>query len=413
MMQMIQQISAEQVSQAASSRSGQTAGQTVSGSSAQNADTFRAVVRAAVGSAGKDTEKAGETGGEKKDQDSEEQSAGSLPVQILFPVIVIPFPAAETGAEQQEPTVGVQTNVQTDVSAGLSPPSALASDTSVLQSLQGGEGGGLPEAVPEAVQTAGNTAASVVQTETASVTPAAETAVSVENPLPQPAAVSAEKAPEVSSSEQASISQTPVSDPVSADGRAEIRVSTENTQPQKKEETSGKDNQTAQLSDLYSDGNVVIKVSDAKTTQEPEAVRQVVQAVVQQQKQGKQEFQVELYPQNLGKVSVKLSSENGVLTVEISASNPKTQSLLLSGSDGIRSMLQSSTGKNVNVVQVEQTAGWYTPQNGENSEGGRQDQNEEKRRESGAWRRTQITGADGVGGMDTGKFLSLMQQIAQ
>mgnify|MGYP000978057173 CR=1 FL=1 len=107
------------------------------------------------------------------------------------------------------------------------------------------------------------------------------------------------------------------------------------------------------------------------------------------------------------RVSVELCS------IERISSNPKTQSLLLSGSEDIRSMLQSSTGQNVNLIQAEQSGGWYARQNDGGSGRNQQGSDEQEQRENDAWRKIRNIGTGGVSGMDTGSFLSLMQRAAQ
>jgi flagellar hook-length control protein FliK len=154
----------------------------------------------------------------------------------------------------------------------------------------------------------------------------------------------------------------------------------------------------------FDTGKVVIKVSDASAAHSSQPVfHQVANAVAENLKNGKQEFQVDLYPQSLGKVTVKLTSENGLLTVELAASNPKTQSLLLSNSGDIRSILQSSANQQV-VVQPQQTQPWYGQQQGGHSNAQQQQQ---QQRDGG---REQSDQADVL--FSTGDFLSLLQKVS-
>lgn len=153
-------------------------------------------------------------------------------------------------------------------------------------------------------------------------------------------------------------------------------------------------------------GKVVIKVSDAPAAHSSQPVfHQVANAIWQNMKNGRQEFQVDLYPQSLGKVTVKLTSENGLLTVELAASNPKTQSLLLSNSGDIRSILQSSANQQV-VVQSQQAQPWYGQQQGGHS-GAQQQQQQQGGREQ---RHSQSDQADML--FSAGDFLSLLQKVS-
>ena len=154
-------------------------------------------------------------------------------------------------------------------------------------------------------------------------------------------------------------------------------------------------------------GKVVIKVSDAPAAHSSQPVfHQVANAVAENLKSGKQEFQVDLYPQSLGKVTVKLTSENGLLTVELAASNPKTQSLLLSNSGDIRSILQSSANQQV-VVQSQQAQPWYGQQQGGHSGAQQQQQQQDGGREQ---QHTQSDQADVL--FSAGDFLSLLQKVS-
>ncbi|OCN03146.1 hypothetical protein A7X67_13520 [Clostridium sp. W14A] len=164
---------------------------------------------------------------------------------------------------------------------------------------------------------------------------------------------------------------------------------------------------TDSLSNLYGNGNIVIKVS-GEAAQAPSPVHQVANAAAYQLQSGKNEFQMDLYPQSLGKVSLKMTSQNGLLTVEIAAADPKTQSLLLSGSAEIRTILQASTGQNVQtVIPNQQAAQWYgQPQDGGGGNSGNQGREREKPRKS------RLEGIGSVSSeLSTGDFLTMIQQI--
>lgn len=175
----------------------------------------------------------------------------------------------------------------------------------------------------------------------------------------------------------------------------------------KKEDASSPDASTAaHLSDLYTGDRVVIKVSNDSVAEKVPAARQISEAVVQGLKNGKQQLQVDLYPQSLGKVSVKLVSEGGMLTVELAASNPKTQSLLASNSDEIRSMLQNTTDHNSVQVAVpnqpaQQQQQYAQQQNGYAEQNARQQRQEQQSR----W-----YSSAAAGNISTDDFLSILKQ---
>lgn len=160
---------------------------------------------------------------------------------------------------------------------------------------------------------------------------------------------------------------------------------------------------------LYGDGKVVIKVSGEAAAKETTPVRQVANEAIRQMQQGKTEFQMDLYPKSLGKVSVKLTSQDGLLTVEIAASDPKTQSLLMSGSSEIRSILQASAGQNVQtVIPDRQAQQWYRQDGGD---GGYQENQRQKQDESSRKNRQKRIESVSAN-LSAGDFISMMQKIA-
>lgn len=108
-------------------------------------------------------------------------------------------------------------------------------------------------------------------------------------------------------------------------------------------------------------------------------------------------FRMELFPQDLGKVSVSLKMEQGLLVVDILADSPRTQSLLASGSGEIRSLLESAVGQPVQVTQPPQDAPAYYRQEQESS-GQQQDEQQSQQHQE------QETTED---------FLSVLQQMKE
>lgn len=111
--------------------------------------------------------------------------------------------------------------------------------------------------------------------------------------------------------------------------------------------------------DAYSQGNVVIEVSkEPEQVQQVSVYNQITSTVKASLEEGKKEFVMELNPESLGKVLVKLVSEGGKLTVELAAYNPKTQALLMEGSEEIRNILQAHEQRPV-IVEENQNPQWY------------------------------------------------------
>lgn len=107
----------------------------------------------------------------------------------------------------------------------------------------------------------------------------------------------------------------------------------------------------------YMTGQAVVPVSDESSQLGKSVAVQVSNQIAVNYHKDKTEFQIDLYPETLGKVSVKLSMDNNVLTVKISADDAKTQSLLLSQADRIQTALQDSTSQTVHIVSQDKQ--WY------------------------------------------------------
>lgn len=122
---------------------------------------------------------------------------------------------------------------------------------------------------------------------------------------------------------------------------------------------------------------VVVKISDEATKLEPMTQTQIADEVKMHLTEGKSEFTMQLNPEHLGKVSVKLISENGMLTVELHAENPRTHSLLLSSSDEIQALLQNATNTTTQVIASSQSQGMqqnYTQQEEQQEKASQQQQ---------------------------------------
>lgn len=429
MTQAVSQVSAEQA------YVGQTGKK-----SAPDGGEFRSLIRSAAKSGDKtgSKPKSGEDAVESKDDGKMEplealrQNAAQavvVPVYTDFSTLLQDIPAEKSAAETP---LSVTNAAAADVGAGQTqalsadPPvsgETLPTDAAIpALNAETAQARAVPEQPKESFvspkESSGFADASAVQRKSAVSAQASPERTAQEAHKPtvpgdftsQAGETSLETGAEPSVSERAVLSDVKLSmEQVRQEGKAESGAAGETVRPIKKAEPSEKNTSSGSLSDLYAGGNVVIKISDAKTAQKPSAVRQIAQTVAQQVRQGKQEFQVELYPKSLGKVSVRLSSENGILTVEIAASNPKTQSLLLSGSEDIRSLLQNASGQNVTVTQPEQSGGWYHRQDGGNSGNQRQEREEEKRKGSAS---AQEILSIGAGGMSTDSFLSIMRGLA-
>ncbi|HEX3037484.1 MAG TPA: flagellar hook-length control protein FliK [Oscillospiraceae bacterium] len=165
----------------------------------------------------------------------------------------------------------------------------------------------------------------------------------------------------------------------------------------------------AEYAQLFQNGKVVIPISDSSTNVQKSVPTQLTDTITANLQNGKKEFQVDLFPKDLGKVSVKLASENGVLTVQIMASNPKTQSLLLSGSSEIKSILQATVHQPVQVVDANQNKQAYDEQQHNHSNAQQQQQQEENQHQHRNYHMLYDNDDDSISTVD---FLSVMRQLS-
>ncbi|WP_101696799.1 flagellar hook-length control protein FliK [Clostridium minihomine] len=127
--------------------------------------------------------------------------------------------------------------------------------------------------------------------------------------------------------------------------------------------------------------NLASAVSRAQTTSHVSSgtVSHLTQQLAKNYRAGINQFQMELFPHNLGKVSVSMKVEQGLLVVDILADSPRTQSLLASGSSEIRSLLESAVGQPVQIAQTAQEAPqYYEGQGNQSEEQGQAEQQEQR-----------------------------------
>lgn len=176
------------------------------------------------------------------------------------------------------------------------------------------------------------------------------------------------------------------------------------------EKATANQQNNAEYAQLFQNGKVVIPISDSSTNVQKSVSTQLTDTITANFQNGKKEFQVDLFPKDLGKVSVKLASENGVLTVQIMAANPKTQSLLLSGSSEIKSILQASVHQPVQVVDANQNKQAYNNDQQQNhSNAQQQQQQEEHQHQHRNYRMLYDNNDDSISTVD---FLSVMRQLS-
>ena len=92
-------------------------------------------------------------------------------------------------------------------------------------------------------------------------------------------------------------------------------------------------------------------VQEAAQVNPVEVVRQVVDAVKVIQKESLQSIEVQLNPENLGKLHITVSARNGVLTAEIATQNEQVKRAVESQMSMLKENLESQ-GIKVDAVEI-------------------------------------------------------------
>jgi flagellar hook-length control protein FliK len=85
---------------------------------------------------------------------------------------------------------------------------------------------------------------------------------------------------------------------------------------------------------------------------QPEQAEQIQTQVVKSLESGRTEFRMQLAPEELGKISVKLVMEGGRLAVEIVTAGAKTAELLTRQAEALGMALRQHTGMEVTTVNI-------------------------------------------------------------
>lgn len=120
----------------------------------------------------------------------------------------------------------------------------------------------------------------------------------------------------------------------------------------------------AQKNKLMFSENTVIEVSDESSFIKSSAFSQIkdkVELMVSEGTNGTKEVTMELKPESLGKVNIKMFYEGNKLTVEIKALNEETSKLLMSNSQELAKVLVKTADSNVNVVVKHESAYGQNP----------------------------------------------------
>ncbi len=100
--------------------------------------------------------------------------------------------------------------------------------------------------------------------------------------------------------------------------------------------------------------NKIITISDESSQIKPQVLSQVRDKIAfmagEGSDSGTKQVTMELHPNNLGKVDIKMTFEDNKITVEIKALNEETQKILSSGAGELTKILNKTTESSINVV---------------------------------------------------------------
>ncbi|WP_027400167.1 flagellar hook-length control protein FliK [Anaerovorax odorimutans] len=93
-----------------------------------------------------------------------------------------------------------------------------------------------------------------------------------------------------------------------------------------------------------------IKVANSNNTTNQAFTNQIAEKIMYNLKDGKQEFDIQLNPKELGKIGIKIIAESSGAQIILNCSNAKTHSLLSMNTESLRGILENNTGLHTTVT---------------------------------------------------------------
>lgn len=163
---------------------------------------------------------------------------------------------------------------------------------------------------------------------------------------------------------------------VKQDGAAEktdAKAGTETAKGPAKEETAPAQDvsaHTAVPKEVRDDDMLNFKVGDTVKLADPKAAEEMADTILVRATQDNREFEMQLNPEELGKVKIKMVFEEGKIHIAMTCDNQKAMDLLSSTSSRLKELIEERTGSEVNV-HVEQES--ETPYHEQEKQNGRED----------------------------------------
>ena len=112
---------------------------------------------------------------------------------------------------------------------------------------------------------------------------------------------------------------------------------------------------TSQVVSSYSDvsANTVESAQPLENVSQTDSVKnQIIEQIFDKFNAGKTEFQIEIKPRELGTVTVKMAVKGAEMVIELIARDSRTQNIIISNSNEIKTILQEQLNHNVTVEVV-------------------------------------------------------------
>lgn len=121
---------------------------------------------------------------------------------------------------------------------------------------------------------------------------------------------------------------------------------------------------------------IKVKVGDAQKAGSAEFTREIAKNI-DIVNNGKNSYELQLDPANLGKIKVNISFEQGQTNISLTCSNPKTAGLLAENASMLSQIIQNNSGTTA-LVNVQEESGYLNQEKGENhnQQGRQQNQNQ-------------------------------------
>ncbi|MBS4982384.1 MAG: flagellar hook-length control protein FliK [Lachnospiraceae bacterium] len=127
--------------------------------------------------------------------------------------------------------------------------------------------------------------------------------------------------------------------------------------------------------------NEHIQGTQIHVTKPEEIPQKLLDELLIKTSQGRKEFEIQITPENLGRISVKVLYENGQTTVSILCSEKTTQEMVAKNAREIGAVMEQNLGAPTTVMVEKQETDYLEQQTNENAHAGRDAEQERQREE--------------------------------